>query len=704
VPYEGAGIVGDYHLNGGSPAIDSANSNAPSQPLTDIEGNARVDDPLTTNTGAGVRSYDDRGAFEYQLPTCYALTLSHTGQGSNPVASPANSTGCSAGQYVAGASINLSGAVPATDWQITSWTGTDNDASTASINTVTMPASAHTASVTYTATCYALTLSHTGQGSNPVASPANSTGCSAGQYVAGANINLSGATPSTGWQIAGWTGTNNNASTASTNTVTMPSGAHTASVTYTATCYALTLSHTGQGSNPVASPANSASCSAGQYVMGETINLSGAVPTNGWAITSWTGTDNDAGTASTNTVTMPASARTASVNYTATCYALTLGHTGEGSDPVASPSNSASCSAGQYIVGESISLSGAVPASGWAIASWTGTNNDASMASTNTVTMPASAHGASVTYIAGAADIEVYIAGNLQNSYVIPSGESTRESYAVNNGPVRITSTNNVSLIAAMRAIWQEPGQRTSYSELMGLPKEQLSSEYWFPWYNNLAVNAMDQQFRFGNADSTPTTVEVYVGSTLLGSYPLDPGESVRESYAVNNGPIRVVSTDNKKIIAAMRSIWQEPGQRTSYSELMGLPKEQLSTEYLFPWYNNLSVNAMDQQFRFGNADSSATTVEVYVGSTLLGSYPLDPGESVRESYAVNNGPIRVVSTDNKKIIAAMRSIWQETGQRTSYSELMGLPKEQLSTEYWFPWYNNLAVNAMDQQFRFGVP
>jgi hypothetical protein len=35
---------------------------------------------------------------------------------------------------------------------------------------------------------------------------------------------------------------------------------------------------------------------------------------------------------------------------------------------------------------------------------------------------------------------------------------------------------------------------------------------------------------------------------------------------------------------------------------------------------------------------------------------------------------------------------------------LMGLPKEQLSSEYWFPWYNNLATTMLDEQFRFGVP
>ncbi len=74
VPYVGAGVVGNYYLMTGSPAIDSANSNAPSQPLYDIDGNSRVDDPGTPDTGIGVRTYDDRGAYEFlplgaSLPT-----------------------------------------------------------------------------------------------------------------------------------------------------------------------------------------------------------------------------------------------------------------------------------------------------------------------------------------------------------------------------------------------------------------------------------------------------------------------------------------------------------------------------------------------------------------------------------------------------------------------------------------------------------
>ena len=57
--------TGDFHLTGGSPAIDSANSGVSGQPSTDVDGLARFDDPATGNTGIGPRAYDDRGAYEF---------------------------------------------------------------------------------------------------------------------------------------------------------------------------------------------------------------------------------------------------------------------------------------------------------------------------------------------------------------------------------------------------------------------------------------------------------------------------------------------------------------------------------------------------------------------------------------------------------------------------------------------------------------
>src|SRR6185312_14403257 len=57
---------GDVRLTATSPAIDSANSGVSGQPLNDVDGNPRVDDLAVTNSGAGPRAYDDRGAYEYQ--------------------------------------------------------------------------------------------------------------------------------------------------------------------------------------------------------------------------------------------------------------------------------------------------------------------------------------------------------------------------------------------------------------------------------------------------------------------------------------------------------------------------------------------------------------------------------------------------------------------------------------------------------------
>ncbi|MFE5031897.1 PKD domain-containing protein [Streptomyces sp. NPDC056683] len=58
-----------------SPLIDSADSDAPGELSTDVDGRPRVDDPLVADTGAG---HDDRGATEFQDPfTVSGLTVGH---------------------------------------------------------------------------------------------------------------------------------------------------------------------------------------------------------------------------------------------------------------------------------------------------------------------------------------------------------------------------------------------------------------------------------------------------------------------------------------------------------------------------------------------------------------------------------------------------------------------------------------------------
>jgi hypothetical protein len=223
-----------------------------------------------------------------------------------------------------------------------------------------------------------------------------------------------------------------------------------------------------------------------------------------------------------------------------------------------------------------------------------------------------------------------------------------------------------------------------SYSEMMGLPLEQLSKEYWFPYYNNVAMNS---QLRVSNLGGSSTTIKVYLGTQQIDSYTLAAGSARRWNYdGRNSGPLRVTSS-NTNILATVRVLYVD----SSYSEMMGLPKEQLSREYLFPYYNDIAMNS---QLRVSNVGGVNTTINVYLGSnpTPIDSYSLAAGGATRKNYGFNSGPLRVTSSASN-ILTTIRVLYNSS----SYSEMMGLPVEKLSKEYWYPAYDN---NSLDSQLR----
>ncbi len=243
--------------------------------------------------------------------------------------------------------------------------------------------------------CYTLTLSHLGNGADATASPANSAGCAAGKYKKGEKITLTAA-PAAGWLVGSWYGTDNNSSTALTNTLTMPDNDQLTKPIYEQTCYALTISSGANGLDPVPDKAKSTGCTTGKYVSGEKITFT-AKPDSGYTVDTWTGTDSG-----TNKLTMPAAAAAVSVTYKLIpppCSTLTLGVTlGSGSVPTASASTM-SCAAGKYAAGEVITVT-AAPTGGWVVDSWQTTLSYTTTANPNVinVTMGASASSVNVTY------------------------------------------------------------------------------------------------------------------------------------------------------------------------------------------------------------------------------------------------------------------------------------------------------------------
>ncbi len=102
------------------------------------------------------------------------------------------------------------------------------------------------------ATCYPLTTSHTGSGNNPVVTPVNGSGCSAGQYHFGDSLTFT-AKPASGYRVKAWSGTNNNALTSDTNSRVMPASPAAVAVDYIQSVpqQPITLSPSGKVTNDV---------------------------------------------------------------------------------------------------------------------------------------------------------------------------------------------------------------------------------------------------------------------------------------------------------------------------------------------------------------------------------------------------------------------------------------------------------------------
>jgi outer membrane protein assembly factor BamB len=275
-----------------------------------------------------------------------------------------------------------------------------------------------------------------------------------------------------------------------------------------------------------------------------------------------------------------------------------------------------------------------------------------------------------------ATNIDVLIGTTRKESYYVPDHESMRQSYvSVNQGPLKIQNTEDKNIVASQKVLYG-----SSYSEMMGLPFEQLSKEYLFPYYNNVA---MDSQLRVSNVGGADTTITVYLGTTQIDSYTLAAGGASRKNYTgKNSGPLRVTSSASN-ILATTRVLYNS----NSYSELMGLPAEQLAKEYLFPYYNNV---AMDSQLRVSNVGGSDTTITVYLGTTQIDSYTLKAGGATRKNYTGrNSGPLRVTSSASN-ILTTIRVLYGGS----SYSELMGFPTGHLEQEYWYPVYDDVSVDS----------
>jgi glucose/arabinose dehydrogenase len=274
-----------------------------------------------------------------------------------------------------------------------------------------------------------------------------------------------------------------------------------------------------------------------------------------------------------------------------------------------------------------------------------------------------------------AANVEIYV-GAAKFTYTIPAnGHITPRYIGKVDGPVRVRSTNGIKIFVSERALYNG-----SFNEVMGFPASQLTTDYWFPLYDNAS---MDTWILVGNPSTTQKAeVSIYIGAAKY-NYTIAPQGSITPRYAgVQNGPVRVASTNGVKIFTSERSLYGN-----SFNEVMGFPASQFTTDYWFPWYDNIS---MADWVLVGNPSSSqSASVEVSIGAAKY-TYIIPAGGRITPRFAGKNvGPVRVRSTNGVKIFTSQRVTYN-----SSFNEVMGVPGNQLTTEYWFPWYDSTSMST----------
>ena len=187
--------------------------------------------------------------------------------------------------------------------------------------------------------------------------------------------------------------------------------------------------------------------------------------------------------------------------------------------------------------------------------------------------------GGNVVFHAYITNTDVIIGGSLKGSYYVPSGSRVTPIYpGINTGPVQVVSTSGTDIIVSERAY--RGLNYTDWNEMLGLPANQLTTEYWFPLCDG--TGTAQTFISIGNASQIAAEVSVKIAGQPFGSYTIPVGGRVTpDCPGINNGPVQVYTTNGTDIIVSERAY--RGLNFTDWNEMLGFPADQLTTEYWFP-------------------------------------------------------------------------------------------------------------------------
>ncbi|MFA6001685.1 MAG: hypothetical protein WC828_06170 [Thermoleophilia bacterium] len=290
-------------------------------------------------------------------------------------------------------------------------------------------------------------------------------------------------------------------------------------------------------------------------------------------------------------------------------------------------------------------------------------------------------------------------------------------------GSVMASSVTGEKAIASQRSLWKGGN---SLEEVLGTDAERLSDHYYWTWYDNKSPGMFDWVMV-----SNPSGAPIYYRIKIAGSVPgagdtlegtaegtIIPEGSANARFNLKNGPVEVETWSDSvggstpvPAIASQRVLTNMGTPSEAFNEVPGIPFGELSSDYLWTWYDNVSPGAYDWVLV-----ANPHLYDIYYRITVKGALAspiiegaatgtIAAGKNVTPRFSTINGPLEVKTCQAAFVgdtcpdadpalgqsIASQRTIWGP-----SFEEVPGYPKTALTNDYHWTWYDQLDGGTYD--------
>jgi parallel beta-helix repeat protein len=279
------------------------------------------------------------------------------------------------------------------------------------------------------------------------------------------------------------------------------------------------------------------------------------------------------------------------------------------------------------------------------------------------------------------------------------------------NGPVDVGYHARMKQMVSQRVLWGD-----SLEEVTGTDAADLTDHYYWAWYDQQNPGYTNW-ILIGNPTTDTVRAEIRIAGNLVADpdtgldyFVLPPGGRVTPTFpSVIGGPVEVkaylnggVWPGNARDVIASQRVLSNYG--SAFNEVEGTPAGDLTSDYLWTWYDQLSPGALNW-ILVANPDGG--DAQIYYKVTVAGAVQtgsdFHPGDECKGPIADNgneypqfdtlrNGPVRVQTYSDASCsvpanaIASQRTVWGP-----SFEEVPGYPAGQVTTNYHWTWYDQLS-------------